>query len=355
MSLLDRYIGRVIALGTLAAMLVLMSLLGVLELANELNDVGKGDYTVANALVFVILIMPRFAYELYPVGVLLGSLSGLGILAARSEFVAMRAAGMSVARIVVSVMKSGVLMMLFVIIVIGEMLAPVSEQHAQRLRADAISDQISLHTRYGFWARDGQAYVNIRTVLSQTALTDLYIYDYNDDMTLRKATHARFARYDKDHWLLKDIKQNDFTPEGVTSSQISQAKWTSLIEPNLLQVLVVKPNVLPLWGLHRYIEFLRDNGQDATAYEVAFWGKLASPLVTLVMLFLSIPFVFGSLRSITIGQRTFLGSMVGIGFFLLNKAASHVAVVYDFNPLLAASLPGLLLMVMAFLMMRRVY
>ena len=197
--------------------------------------------------------------------------------------------------------------------------------------------------------------MNIRTVLSQTALTDLYIYDYNDDMTLRKATHARFARYDKDHWLLKDIKQNDFTPEGVTSSQISQAKWTSLIEPNLLQVLVVKPNVLPLWGLHRYIEFLRDNGQDATAYEVAFWGKLASPLVTLVMLFLSIPFVFGSLRSITIGQRTFLGSMVGIGFFLLNKAASHVAVVYDFNPLLAASLPGLLLMVMAFLMMRRVY
>ena len=88
---------------------------------------------------------------------------------------------------------------------------------------------------------------------------------------------------------------------------------------------------------------------------MAFWGKLASPLVTLVMLFLSIPFVFGSLRSVSIGQRTFLGAMVGIGFFLLNKAVSHVAVVYDINPLIAASMPGVLLMGIALLMMRRVY
>jgi len=355
MSLLDRYIGRVIAFGTLVAMLVLLSLLGVLELANELNDVGKGDYTVADAFAFVILIMPRFAYELYPVAVLLGSLSGLGILAGRSEFVAMRAAGMSIGRIVVSVMKTGILMMLFVIIVIGELLAPASEQHAQRLRADAISDQISLHTKYGFWVRDGQAFVNIRKVLSPTALADLYIYEYNDAMQLTKTIHAAFAQYEKDHWLLRDIKQNDISHKGVTSRQLSQSKWSSLIEPGLLGVLVVKPNVLPLWGLSRYIEFLRDNGQDATAYEVAFWSKLANPLVTLVMLFLSIPFVFGSLRSVSIGQRTFLGAMVGIGFFLFNKAASHVAVVYDFNPLLAASLPGLILMGMALLMMRRVY
>ena len=136
--------------------------------------------------------------------------------------------------------------------------------------------------------------------------------------------------------------------------ELGQATWDSLLDPQLLSAVVVDPNILPIWGLYHYIEFMRTNGQEVLSYEVAFWGKVIAPLVTLVMLFLSAPFVFGSLRSVGIGQRLFMGSLMGSGFFLLNRAFSFMAAAYDLNPLFAAAFPGLAFLGLAFLFSQRV-
>lgn len=127
-----------------------------------------------------------------------------------------------------------------------------------------------------------------------------------------------------------------------------------MLDPGLLNVVSLNPHILPAWGLYKYIHFLHTNGQDAKTYEVAFWGKMVTPLVTLVMLYLSMPFVFGMLRSSGIGQRIFLGAMVGSGFFLMSKTFSYMAVVYDLNALFAAAFPGLLLFVAALFLSSRV-
>ncbi|MCU7808213.1 MAG: LptF/LptG family permease, partial [Candidatus Thiodiazotropha sp. (ex Semelilucina semeliformis)] len=112
--------------------------------------------------------------------------------------------------------------------------------------------------------------------------------------------------------------------------------------------------MLAAWDLWRYIDYLKQNGQAAQTYEVAFWGKVIAPAVTLVMLFLSIPFVFGSLRSVGIGQRIFIGAMIGIVFYLLNRAFSYLAVVYSFNALFTTLLPVLLFFGYALWKFRRV-
>jgi lipopolysaccharide export system permease protein len=113
--------------------------------------------------------------------------------------------------------------------------------------------------------------------------------------------------------------------------------------------------MLPAWDLWRYTVFLKRNGQDAATYEVAFWGKVVAPLVTLVMLFLSIPFVFGPLRSVGIGQRIFIGALVGILFYLLNRAFAYLALIYDMNPLFATLFPILLFFTVGFWFFRRVH
>ncbi|MEW8063476.1 MAG: LptF/LptG family permease, partial [Candidatus Thiodiazotropha sp.] len=126
-------------------------------------------------------------------------------------------------------------------------------------------------------------------------------------------------------------------------------------DPSALDVLTVKPHMLAAWDLWRYIDYLQKNGQASINYEVAFWGKLTTPLVTMVMLFLSIPFVFGSLRSVGVGQRIFVGAMLGIVFYLLNRAFSYMAVVYSLNGVFAAFFPLLLFLVLAAWMLRRVH
>ncbi|MET0090867.1 MAG: LPS export ABC transporter permease LptG [Candidatus Thiodiazotropha sp.] len=351
-SLFDRYIGRAVLLPILGVMALLLVLIGFFEVVTELEDVERG-YTAAMAYTYVLLGLPRFCYELFPVATLLGSLIGLGMLAGNSELMAMRAAGVSIGSIVLSVLKAG-LVVLCLVVWLGEYLAPLAEQQAQRMKTEALSDQVSLNTRYGFWSRDGRAFVNIRQVLPDTQLADLSLYEYDDQDRLKRAIHAQRASHGATGWIMQDVTLSEFSDDRIQVQTLPQMPWKTQLEPKSLDVLTVKPHMLAAWDLWRYIDYLKRNGQAAVSYEVAFWGKLAAPLVTLVMLLLSIPFVFGSLRSVSVGQRVFVGAMLGIVFYLLNRAFSYIAVVYSMNALVATLLPLLLFLGTAMWMFRRI-
>ncbi len=354
MTVLNRYIGKTVIINILVMLIILLAMVAFGNLVNELKDVGEGDYATADAFLYILMILPRRIYELFPVAVLLGSMVGLGGLASHSELTAMRAAGVSLYQIIMAVLKAGVVMMALVIVV-GEFIAPVTEQYAESMRSSKISKQITMQSEYGFWARDGESFVNIRKILPGARLEDIYIYEFTEDGRLSIATHAAYAQYRDDRWLLSDIQQSIFSTDRVDSRKLETAAWESMLDPSLLNVVVVRPTMLPIWGLYRYIGFMHDNGQSAIPFEVAFWSKLVMPIVTLVMVFLAVPFVFGVLRSVGIGSRVFAGTLIGTTFFLLNKVFSHMAVVYELSPLFAASLPLLLVSGLSFWMMRRVY
>ena len=112
--------------------------------------------------------------------------------------------------------------------------------------------------------------------------------------------------------------------------------------------------MLPIGELYRYIQVMRENDQSATDYEVAFWVKLATPLATLVMLFISVPFVLAHQRFVSMGQRVFLGVVLGMAFYTLSRGMSYVAVVYEFSPLLSALLPAAAFLAIGLQMMRKV-
>jgi lipopolysaccharide export system permease protein len=353
MRIVDRYIGRTIGQGVAFVLAVLLVLVVLMTFIDELDDVGRGQYRVMDAFVYVLFSVPRYVFEAFPVAALLGSLIGLGVLANHGELTAMRAAGVSIRQIVTAVLKAGVLMMA-VVIVLGELVAPPMEQYAKQVRAERQHQQVILKSRYGFWARDGRAFVNIRRLLSGSALGDIYIYEFNDARRLELMTHAAYAHYKDDHWVLRDLKQTRVTESGVESRSLEKANWDSLLDPSLLRAVVVQPTMLPAWGLYQYISFMKENGQQVPAYEVAFWAKVVAPFATLVMLFLAVPFVFGSLRAVGIGQRIFVGALAGSVFFLLNRALSYVAVVYELNPVVAAALPAAAFLLVGTLLLRRI-
>jgi lipopolysaccharide export system permease protein len=330
----------------------LLVLVGFFEVIAELEDVER-CYTSLMAYSYVALTLPRYTYELFPIATLLGSLIGLGALAGNSELMAMCAAGISIGRIVAATLKAGLLVLLLVL-VIGEYLAPKAELQAQRMKMEALSEQITLHTRYGFWSRDDHTFINIRQVLPDRVLADISVYQYDDRYRLQRALHAQRAIYEDNQWVLESVRQSTFSPSRIDVEEIERLPWRTRLKPSVLDVVTVKPHMLAAWDLWRYIDYLRQNGQASQTYEVAFWGKLAAPLVTLVMLFLSIPFVFGSLRSVGIGQRIFTGSMLGIVFYLLNRAFNYLAVVFSLNALFAALFPVLLFFAYAMWKFQRV-
>ena len=154
MSILDRYIGRHVVLGTLPALSVFVALFSILELVDDVGQVGRGEYTLLRALEYSALRIPGRMFELLPVAALGGSVLGLGLLAATSELTVMRTAGVSVARITAAVLKSAAAMVVAAI-VLGELVVPFTERAAHERRSVALNKDIALESDYGLWMRDG--------------------------------------------------------------------------------------------------------------------------------------------------------------------------------------------------------
>ncbi len=354
MQILDRYIGRSVLWSTFITLTVLLTLFTFFAFMDEVGDIGKGNYGTWQAVQYVLLTVPKLAYQLFPVAALIGCTIGLGVLASNSELTVMRAAGVSLGRIVWSVMKVGLLIVI-VSLVIGEGIAPVAEERAQTLRSVAKSDKLDLGGRSGFWARDGDSFVNVRNFLPGKRLGGVTLYTFDGEQQLTRMLYAESAVYQDGRWMLENITSSEVSFEGVTVQRIDTESWNTRLSPDLLSVVTVKPNTLSIMGLYDYVSYLRENGLDAAVYEQALWGKAVAPLVTGVMVFLAIPFVFGPLRSVSIGHRILVGTLVGIGFHLLNQMFGYLGLVVGIYPALTAVLPLVLALGTGFWLMRRIY
>lgn len=340
MRLMDRYVRRSVIATSLIALLVLLALETFFTLLVELEDLGVGRYGIDDIALYLLLTLPRRAYETFPMALLLGGLMGMGALAAGSELVVMRSAGVSILRLVVAAMKAG-LILCAIALVLGEFVAPPGERLAEDLRSQAKSRTLAIRDGKGFWARDGANFVNVRAVRPGAELADVYLYELDEHSALLSVTHARGARYDAagQRWLLEDVQRDDIAAERVTRTASASIPWRSVIDPGKLEVLAAKPETLAMRDLLTFSSYLADNGLDARTYELAFWGKALSPLANLTMLFIAMPFVFGHQRSGSAGQRLLIGIFLGIGFFLANRVLANLVVVYGASPLLAAALP----------------
>ena len=219
-SILDRYIGANVVAGVLLALLVLLGLFTLFEFVDELEHLGRGEYSLGPILLYVTLRVPRLTYELFPIAALVGALIGLGMLARNGELTVMRCAGLSRRDIAMSVMKSG---LIFVVcsMCLGEFLSPYAEQYGTNYRSMKRNSTVSLRTRGGLWARDGDSYINIRQVLPGNTLRDIYIHEFDAAARLRTTTHAREARYEANRWILEEIVQTQFGDRKLVRKQLS--------------------------------------------------------------------------------------------------------------------------------------
>lgn len=353
MKLIDRYLAGAIVVSTLLVLGVLMALFSFLQFVDTLGDVGKADYELADAVRYVLLSLPRQGYEVFPMAALLGTTLGLSALAADSELVAMRAAGVSVLRIVAAAMKVGLLLAV-VAVLIGEYVVPRTERLAEQGRADALKIRIKQQNDLGLWLRDGPTYVHIGEVLPDLSLlrVDIYLFDSGE----RLVRHTRAARgfHDGSGWRLSDVRESAIDRQRVTSRRAPQQDWPTVLTPDLFTVFTVRPEAQSVPQLYQYIRHLEQNKQNTGPYALAFWQKLVSPFATVVMMVVAIPFVFGLQRSGGVGARLFTGIVLGLAFFVVSRGFGYFGLLYGVPAVLGATLPTLMFFGFALVMLRRV-
>jgi len=352
--LLEGYIGRTVAGHIVGVMLVLLAIYFFSGMVAELRQIGKGEYDFAAAMLYSLMLLPRQAYELFPLVALLGTMLGLGALANTSELTVMRAAGVSVRRILLATLKMG-LVLAALATLLGEVVAPPLEKEAKLARAQALAENFSVNTSEGLWARDGRTYINIRRLFADGRASGVSLYRFGDAHELKSVVAAHTAVYHEGEWLLEQVTVNRIEPDGVSTQRHQTLRWSSALNPALINLVAVKPEYLSVWDLRGYLSYMEDNGLEARQYRLALWKRLLAPLVTAGMVLLAVPFVLGSLRTVSIGQRILVGTLIGIGFYLFNAVFNQIALVYAVPPSLASMLPTMVVYALWAVMMRRVY
>jgi len=352
MKILDCYLGKIILQYSIITMLILLGLFTFINFLDQLSSIGKGEYNLLAAISFVILMMPRMIYELFPMAALLGTTIALAMLANDSELIVMRASGVSIMQITSSALKIASLFMITSVFV-GELILPFTDIKAQNEKAEAMQQNINQQTN--FWMKDADTYINIGEVLPDFTLLKVRIFEFESNKRLRSFIFARKGRFQGNYWLINDVRKTLVKDDGSANiSKIDAARWESRVTPEILSVFLVKPDQLHLWQLSQYFNYLQENQQKTDVYELAFWNKIMLPLSTAVMVVLAIPFVFVNIRSGTLGQSVFVGIMLGLSFYVISKGFSYVVIAFGLSPLFGAAMPIITFLLLAIVMIRRI-
>ena len=356
----DRLIATSVVGAILIVWLVLVGFDALNQLVRQLERVGDHGYTVGDALSFIALTLPRRMYQHFGSASLIGGLLGLGGLAASGELTALRAAGMSKFRIVLSVvMVTGALSLL--VMLMGETLGPAGDQRANALWVRSGSGHLSLTRGSGLWVRDGDQVINARSALavqhanrpSTVRLVDVREFSFGADGQLDRFLRAGDATRDDGKWTLHQVRVSHVDDAGVEASEQASMPWSTHLDPQVLKQSLVHPEYLSIPDLHRNMRYLAANGLDPAPYANAFWGHVLFPFSVLALVFCAMPFAFGSVRSGGLGRRVFIGILLAIGWYFLQRVITNMGMVYGVSALLANLLPPLLLVILAGAYFRR--
>ena len=345
MKLLTRYLAREIYAGIALVFATLLMLFAFLDFIRELNVMGYGQYSLGYVVAFVILTVPGHIYELFPVAVLVGTIVALVQMASRSELTIYRASGASTVQMLSALFKIAV-PMIVISFLCGELLAPPSERMAQQLRLKATNTQITMQSfRSGVWVKDGRNFVNVQNVLPDTSLSGIEIYRLDDNFHLQAVISAASSSYQPDGWLLKDVVETRFGPQGVTTEQLKTEAWQSALTPSIMSVMLVVPEQMSAYDLYTYATHLKENKQQSARYEIAMWNKLVYPFALLVMMVLALPFASYHRRSGGIGMMIFMGIVLGLMFHFVGRLFASLGALNNWQPLLSATaMTGLFLL-----------
>lgn len=342
MRTLTRYIGRDVLASTLLIFLALIGLFTFFDLINEMRDVGRGNYGLTSALLFVALHIPSRIYELFPVAALIGTLFAISQFVANSEYTVMRASGASIVQVGWAVVRVGIPLAIATFLA-GEYVAPPAERLAQNVRAAAMGNAtgvVAQQFESGFWFKQDYTFVNIRTVLADMTLVGVRIYEFDRDLRLtavRSAESGKFAG--EGRWRLEKVQVTELSRDSAKVSSAPEWMWQSVLQPSLLTVYQVAPERLALSTLYDNIQVLGTGAQKTSRFEIALWSKILYPVAVLVMMLLALPFAQFQRRQGGLGFRIFAGTMLGLAFWLIERLFSYLGVLNDWPPLFSAAFP----------------
>lgn len=346
MNLIARYIFKKCLFNTLVMLLSFVMLFALFSIIGQLNEIGKGDYTLGAMLYYTLLQMPNFLYLLMPLGILIGVMISMLGLVTFSEFAIIRTSGVSLRSIMVILLVFGFIFGVITFL-LGELVAPLANNYAQFYKKSKTHEVVSTQLSSGVWSKDGDnTFVDIHQILPDSSIIGVSVMKFDSDLKLIQTIEAERGEFDykRTVWTLKNALVKDYTKTNITNISYPEYTWKSTIEPKYFSVLIITPEDMSAFGLLRYMQHLSRNHQNIRRYEIAFWGKLLYPIACITMSLIALAFIPNNRRSVNLGTKLFTGILIGVSFFFSTRLIGFMALIFHWNPIISAFTPTLVLL-----------
>ena len=354
MKIKDRYIAKTILIYSLVVMFVWLSIYSFFNFLSELNSVGTFNYSIFEAIKYILLRIPEVAYEQASALILLGCILGMGHLATTGQLIILRISGLSILKISWLTVKNGIYLIMFITIV-GEVAAPVLSNYAESQRSIALG-QISLSgSQDGFWIRDGSSYVNVKKNIDGSLFTGITVIEVNQSNKIDRIISSESGNFDGKSLNLNETNifsintKNKF--ENITLKDRNKYNKIVAFDKDLIASLEQEPEDLSTIRIINQIQFLTENKLRAGIFEVELYKRLVKPISLVAMILLAMIFIFNTNRDATLGRKIFFGVAIGLSFELISRIGGAMSLSFEFSPFLSFIGPSLIVIITAIIVL----
>ena len=273
---------------------------------------ARGQVAVGDLVRLLFFKMPHILVITFPVSMLFASLLGLGRLAKDSELVAMRMAGLSLARVFAPTWA-------FALVVSGasysvtEYVTPWANERADELIRRSIFREIFPNVKQNvFFRGPGDRYFYVRHVdYTNRVLGGVMVYELGGEFP--RLITAKRATFGEGYWDLEDGVVRSLDADGFTAYEAGFRHFRIRVEGDVQGFLIQQrtPDEMSAAELRAHLEQLRRSGVDPQPMAVDYYFKFAAPAAVLVFAILAAPLSLEAARG---GRFTGVGAAILLVF-----------------------------------------
>lgn len=312
---------------------------------------------MALAVRILVLRMPEMFFYTFPMSMLLGSLLATGRLSGDGELTAMRAMGVSFARILTPMLFAGLLVSIFTLAV-EEYLVPETRFTSKQLMFTATTKSVMPVSRDNIFYNEFENSQLKRTFYARhfdgQTMDGVGVQEFKDGRLTHIIT-ARRAYWGQTNWIFEQGNLYIIAEDGEYQHTMKFERYRVNLKHSLVELTRESrdPEDMSMSELRAHIQNMREAGQEPRGLEVRLYQKVAVPFAALVFVMIGAP--LGAR-----GQRTSAGLGFGLTlaaiFFYYSCMFMGLAMGQSgmISPLLGAWLPDLATAAAGLFLIRRV-
>jgi len=364
MRIARRYLALEIYRASTVILLALVGLFTFFAFIGELDSVGI-RLSLLNLLYLQVLALPTQVYELLPIALLIGAILALAGLAQRHELVILRVSGVSGMKLL-GMLWIITLPIMLIAYALSEVVMPTTEMQSSEATLNLLGKAGGGRMHSGYWFKEvddagHDRIINIGSLGFGGSVADITLYEFGPGQELLRFSQSPQGRFADGQLILDQLVETAVTlhaASDLADGQIPSAPMTRLervaqrtlattLTPERLIARILTPERMAIPDLLDYIQYLDSNHLQTERQVVALWRKLAYPFLLPVMMTIAAPIAFMQTRRGGVGNKVFLGILLGVGFYMLNQLMLNVGLLSHWMPWVTALTPNLIALALA--------